>query len=185
MRLTTVSPGTYVDDGLRTIFEGLCQNKDGRGDGTGTIPEKVLADNGEYCFGSIGVWADEKRKVHNEAFQRRYGTGHSSSDLRQLFLSEARRMPIPLEHREKVVCPVLILHGARDTLVSPLKAAEEWRSGFPNAKGGADVKSITDGPHLLSFIDPNIVNRIILAFTSQVLSVDCFAEHARRTSLVR
>ncbi|BGP18483.1 hypothetical protein JCM10213_001201 [Rhodosporidiobolus nylandii] len=158
-------PNTTVAIGLRTILDDLCQNKDGKGDGSGTIPQRALDDNAEYCFG--------------------YGTGHSSIELRQLFLAEANRMPIPAEERAKVTCPVLLLHGTRDTLVSPLSAAEEWQRGFVNAKGGADLKSITDGPHLLSFIDANVVNRILLAFTSQTLSQESLDDHIRRTNVVR
>ncbi|GAA6012202.1 hypothetical protein JCM10207_002758 [Rhodosporidiobolus poonsookiae] len=174
-----------VSIGLCELLAHLCQNKDGKGDGTGTIPEEVLEENAEYCFGNAERKVGELRKVHNEAFQRRYGTGHSSYDLTQLFYSEARRTGIPEEERMKVECPILVLHGTKDTLICPRSAAEEWQRGFPNSKGGAELKPITGGPHLLSFIEGNVVNRIILGFVSQTVTPDTLHDHIRRTSIVR
>lgn len=42
--------------------------------------------------------------------------------------------------------------------------------GFPTAKGGCQLRVIADAPHLLSFVDSNIVDRIILAFSTQSVS---------------
>ncbi|GAA6031644.1 hypothetical protein JCM8097_006563 [Rhodosporidiobolus ruineniae] len=178
-------PGTPVEAGLIAMLDLLCQNKDGRGDGTGTIPEAALDENAVYCFSAVdGFKAADRKKAHNEAFQRRYGTGHSSVDLKHLFLAEAHRVAISASERAKVTCPVLILHGTRDTLVSPLAAAKEWQSGFVNAKGGAELKCISDGPHLLSFVDDNVVNRIILGFLSHTVCPDRFDRHIRCTAVI-
>ncbi|GAA5899724.1 hypothetical protein JCM6882_005422 [Rhodosporidiobolus microsporus] len=178
-------PDTAAHAGLRDLLPDICANKDGNGDGSGTIPPDVLCENSAYAFGDVkglpGV-----RELHNEAFQRRYGTGHTSSlELRHLFMAEAQRRAIPADDLAKVTCPTLILHGTRDTMISPLSAATEWQHALVNVKGGADLKLVADGPHLLSFVEPNVVNRMILGFLSQTVCEDSLHDHIRRTSVVR
>ncbi|KAI5477547.1 hypothetical protein MNV49_006135 [Pseudohyphozyma bogoriensis] len=168
LRLLLASPGRLVETeavkkGLEDMLPLICQNKDGRGDGTGTIPEDVLVENGAYCFSKLDR-AFEKQAEHNMAFQMRYGTGHSSNDVTQCFMSEANRTPIPADIRASLTQPILILQGGNDLTVSPIWAAREWKTGFVNASGGADLRVIEGGPHLLSFVESNIVDRIIVAF---------------------
>ncbi|GAA6060235.1 hypothetical protein JCM10212_003475 [Sporobolomyces blumeae] len=159
---STNSPSQIVSKGLVNLLPRLCANKDGNGDGTGTIPEATLNDNSEYCFGRTSDFSETEglKRVHNDAFQKRYGTGHGSSELCQLFKAESERAPI--DGREDVKCPVLILHGTRDEVVSPLSSAQEWAVSLSDAKGGAQLQEIQDGAHLLSFINHNVVNRTAL-----------------------
>lgn len=68
-------------------------------------------------------------------------------------LSNADRIPPTPAQLASITCPVLILSGTDDRVVSPLAAAEEWKKALKGAKGGATIASITGAPHLLSLTD--------------------------------
>ena len=170
---------SFVSQGLKDMLAEFLANKDGNGDGSGSIPRKVLEENNAYCFGGMTRSLDQMEE-HMRAFQLRYGTGHSSAPINRCFEQEWNRTRIPLEDRQALALPVLILHGAADTAISPASAIDEWRAGFANAKGGVDVRVVADGPHLLSFIDFGIVNRFINGFAGSCLRG--YDDPARRMS---
>jgi dipeptidyl aminopeptidase/acylaminoacyl peptidase len=55
------------------------------------------------------------------------GTGKSAHDINWLFQAVIERKAIPQDLMDKITCPVLILRGSEDSMVSPEKATEEWR----------------------------------------------------------
>ena len=177
-RLEEPSQG-LVSQGLKAMLGEFVTNKDGNGDNSGSIPAKVLKENNAYCFGGMERSLDRVEE-HERAFQLRYGTGHSSAPIAHCFEQEWNRPKIPLADRQALVLPILILHGAADTAISPASAIDEWRAGFTNAKGGVDVRVVADGPHLLSFIDFGIVNRFIHGFAASCLRG--YDDPARRVS---
>lgn len=65
----------------------------------------------------------------------------------------AERKAIPKELLASITCPVLILQGAQDFVVSPIEGAKAWQSQLVNAGGGCDLRIISDGPHLLAYSD--------------------------------
>lgn len=117
------------------------------------------------------------------------GAGHDSHDISHIILSAADRVPPSPAQLASITCPILILSGTDDKVVSPLVAAEEWKKAFKGAKGGATIASITGAPHLMSLSDfvswtrapsfdlpltvllslQSIVNRMIMQFTSRAL----------------
>lgn len=86
------------------------------------------------------------------------GAGHDSHDISHIILSAADRIPPSPAQLASITCPILILSGTDDKVVSPLVAAEEWKKAFKGAKGGATIASITGAPHLMSLSD--FVSRI-------------------------
>lgn len=178
-RLSEDPSESLVARGLKDILSEFLANKDGRGDGSGSILRAVLEENNAYCFGGM-TRSLERVEGHMRAFQLRYGTGHSSAPITHCFEQEWNRTRIPLALRQSLTLPILILHGAADTAISPAPAIDDWRAGFANAKGGVDVRVVADGPHLLSFIDFGIVNRFISGFAASCVSG--YDDPARRVS---
>lgn len=154
----------------------LCINKDGNGDGTGDIEPDVLPLVGDYFIGNAPRLA-ERREAAQAAFAKRCecsfqvrrslrsssadsvlalrtdGAGHDSHDISHIILSAADRVPPSPAQLASITCPILILSGTDDKVVSPLVAAEEWKKAFKGAKGGATIASITGAPHLMSLSD--------------------------------
>lgn len=145
-----------------------CSNKDGKGDGTGALPEEALVIVNNFFFGEVGR-EKERRQGYHDHFQARYGPGIDAHDVERV-VSFFLRKPIPPALRAAVTAPVLIIQGGDDVQVSPLSAAEDWRDGFKSARGGADVRIITGAPHLLMHTDYSIANRFLLAFLARSLS---------------
>ncbi|GAA6036037.1 hypothetical protein JCM8097_006577 [Rhodosporidiobolus ruineniae] len=172
--LLLASPGymaedRHVADMLRQVEDELLVNKDGSGDGSGTLPPQPLDDIAAYFIGGNERIA-QIREVMKEGFQRRYGTGHSAHDVRWLFRAVYLRKPIPADQLANVHCPVLILRGADDKIVCPEVACEEWKNSFVNAKGPIGIHAISSAPSLISLSDSNIVNRIILQFVQRSIT---------------
>ncbi|ORY91588.1 Alpha/Beta hydrolase protein [Leucosporidium creatinivorum] len=157
-----------VNSSLRQLLEMLCLHKDGKGDGTGRIEPDVLPLVGDYFIGNAPRLV-ERRQEAQAAFDKRYGAGHDSHDISHIILSAAHRVPPSPAQLASITCPILILSGTDDKVVSPLVAAEEWKKAFKGAKGGATIASITGAPHLMSLSDFSIVNRMIMQFTSRAL----------------
>ncbi|ORY91587.1 Alpha/Beta hydrolase protein [Leucosporidium creatinivorum] len=155
--LILASPGWMTEDpevknSLRQMLGLICANKDGKGDGTGTIDTEVLRLVVEYFIGHAPR-LDERREAAQVAVQQRYGTGHNSHDISHIILSGADRTPPSPAQLASITCPILILSGTDDKVVSPLAAAEEWKRALKGAKGGATIASITGAPHLMSLSD--------------------------------
>ncbi|KAL8290402.1 hypothetical protein RQP46_002660 [Phenoliferia psychrophenolica] len=133
----------------------VCKNKNGNGDGSGTIDEAEVEVITDFFFGK--VYRDpEVRPVTRAVFQRRYGTGHTSPhDITHIvhFFFRKRISPNDLA---SITCPVLILHGGDDHVVSPKDAAEEWRDALTSAKGGAKLHVVTGAPHKLLLVDASV-----------------------------
>ncbi|GAA5886554.1 hypothetical protein JCM5296_005326 [Sporobolomyces johnsonii] len=167
--LLLASPGWGAEDpqvlaGLSTIQDALFINKKGQGgDDSGRFPAEALTDVCAYLIGAMPRLAPQREEM-SVRFEQRYGAGHSDHDARWLFEAVYQRKPIPQELMDTVRCPVLILRGAEDKLVSPEEACDEWRRAFTNAKGGAAVHAIASAPSLISLSDPGIANRVILQF---------------------
>ncbi|KAI5478211.1 hypothetical protein MNV49_005378 [Pseudohyphozyma bogoriensis] len=138
--IVLVSPGMPAPQmkyqkGREMGLEMACRNKDGKGDGTGTIPDDIL------------------RAVN--------GTGHSSHDLAHL----VHLYDCPTtEEIQSISCPVLILQGDQDEMDNAIGHAEAWRDLLINARGGADLRILAGAPYYLMFVEFNIANRIILSF---------------------
>ncbi|GAA6058873.1 hypothetical protein JCM10212_002817 [Sporobolomyces blumeae] len=149
---------------LADVRDALLVNKAGNGgDGTGTLPEGALEDTLAYFLGSIDRLAKTREEMRVR-LQSRYGTGQREHDIRWLFVAVMDRKAIPQEQMTTIACPVLILRGSEDNIVSPERACEEWRRSFTNARGGASCHVISGAPSLISLSDPNIVNRIAMRF---------------------
>jgi pimeloyl-ACP methyl ester carboxylesterase len=50
--------------------------------------------------------------------------------MRWILLSGADREPPSAAELASIRCPVLILSGSEDNVISPLSAAEEWKASF-------------------------------------------------------
>ncbi|KAM0748906.1 alpha/beta-hydrolase [Meredithblackwellia eburnea MCA 4105] len=132
--LCLISPG-WLKEPPATV-QAMCKewlphatsNKDGKGDGTGRIPEDAMQVVSDYYFGKMNR-EPERRAIFIEAFEKRYGAGHSSHDIRHL-ISMFDREPIPADLVAGINAPVLILQGTDDAVASPMHAAEEWRARF-------------------------------------------------------
>ncbi|GAA5986992.1 hypothetical protein JCM10908_000984 [Rhodotorula pacifica] len=156
---------------LQGVQQGLLVNKDGKGDGSGTLPAESLDDVCAYFIGSherlAGARADMRDRL-----QARYGSGAgpSSHDLGWLFRSSYARQPIPPQLLTTITCPVMILRGADDKICCPLEACEEWTRLLTGVKGDIPIHAISSAPGLLSLSDSNILNRIILQFFQRSLT---------------
>ncbi|GAA5823160.1 hypothetical protein JCM5353_005801 [Sporobolomyces roseus] len=153
-----------VKAALQSVSDALLVNKVGRGgDDTGTLPSGPLEDIIAYFIGSDDRLADAREELRVR-FQQRYGTSKTAHDINWLFVAVYDRKAIPQDLMEKITCPVLILRGSEDNMVSPERATEEWRRSMVKAKGGAAVHVLSGAPSLLSLSDPNIVNRLVMRF---------------------
>ncbi|GAA5927201.1 alpha/beta fold hydrolase [Sporobolomyces koalae] len=161
-----------VRDALLTVSQALFVNKPGRGgDDSGTLPSEPLDDIVAYFISGLDRLADARQELKLR-FQQRYGTGKPLHDSRWLFQSVIERTAIPPDLMARISCPVLILRGSEDNMVSPERATEEWRRALINAKGGANCHVIAGAPSLISLSDPNIVNRIVMRFLLRVEGKD-------------
>ncbi|GAA6010068.1 hypothetical protein JCM11491_005852 [Sporobolomyces phaffii] len=161
-----------VRTALQSVSDALLLNKPGRGgDDSGTLPSDPLDDIVAYFIGGLGRLADAREELRLR-FQERYGTGRPLHDLNWLFQAVIERKAIPQAEMDQVVCPVLILRGSEDTMVSPERATEDWRRAFVNARGGANCHVIAGAPSLISLSDPNIVNRIVMRFLNRAVGKD-------------
>lgn len=140
-----------------------CSNKGKNGDRTGTIPRERLEVISSYFFGDVGDRDVDRKEAFLDNFQRRYGTGRGPEELTTQAHYFQRKM-IPAKQRALVKCPVLILQGGADKMTSPVEEAGKWQDGFVNAKGGADLRTLVDAPHLLAFFSPNVTSRFIQMF---------------------
>ncbi|GAA5975173.1 hypothetical protein JCM11641_004378 [Rhodosporidiobolus odoratus] len=165
--LLLASPGymqepPHVIEMLKQVQDELLINKPGcGGDDSGTFPPEANEALSAYFIGS----SERVRSFRNamkERFQQRYGTGQSMHDVRWLFMAVYDRKPIPKDLLAKLTCPVLILRGGDDKIVSPEPACQEWQKAFVNCKGGAGEFVVHGAPSLISLSDSNLVNRIIL-----------------------
>ncbi|KAL8280046.1 hypothetical protein RQP46_007627 [Phenoliferia psychrophenolica] len=149
--LFLVSPGFLSDPeavGDMMVNEWLpmsCRNKNGGGDGTGDIPEEAMSVVNSFFFGTVDRQGG-RREAYRQHFQARYGTVHDPYEMSRL-IGLFRRPPIPLELRQAVTAPVIIIQ----------------------ARGGADLRVITGAPHLLCLTDYSIANRFMLAFFQRSL----------------
>lgn len=71
--LTNFSPAR-PEGTVRALLDewlpGACSNKEGKGDGTGSVPAIVTADYGAYWFGAVSREV-ERRAVFCDAFEQR------------------------------------------------------------------------------------------------------------------
>jgi pimeloyl-ACP methyl ester carboxylesterase len=132
--------------------------------------------------------------------------------LEQLMFWFKRPLPSD-EVFEKIKCPVLLLGGTRDQTVSSSDALKAWfdllkngerpstffpRGSPPSHKADIlgpwpgsravppedlRIERIVDGPHLLALLEPNRVNRFILAFLKrcEFYAVPCDTSTGRHT----
>ncbi|GAA6012035.1 hypothetical protein JCM10207_005105 [Rhodosporidiobolus poonsookiae] len=166
--LLLASPGWRAEDAgvksaLMDIEEEMFVNKDGKGDGTGSLPAEALENITCYCIGDSARLA-ERRKEMAQYFQERYGTGRSAHDMRFLFTFIYNRNPIPAEQVATVTCPVLILRGSTDNIVCPESACEEWCSALSSARDGCKIHTISSATSNLSLVEGNILSRIMAKF---------------------
>ncbi|GAA5971311.1 hypothetical protein JCM8115_000992 [Rhodotorula mucilaginosa] len=142
----------------------LCaSNKDGNGTGTGEIPEAALAIVADYFFSQTELHPDRRRNFL-ERWQEEQGPGEDMFKLEQLMFWFKRPLPSD-EVFEKIKCPVLLLGGTRDQTVSSSDALKAWFDLLKNVPPeDRRIERIVDGPHLLALLEPNRVNRFILAF---------------------
>ncbi|GAA5896852.1 hypothetical protein JCM6882_005050 [Rhodosporidiobolus microsporus] len=138
----------------------LCHNKTPEGDGS--CPPEALEGIASYFFGSEDRQHDRKIEF-KQAFEKRYGAGFSPHDTLALS-SYGRRAAIPSSLLATVHCPVVVLSGGGDEIVSPRAACEEWVKAFKNAKGGAKLHVVASAPTLMSWTDYSIVNRMLAQF---------------------
>lgn len=163
----------------------MSTNKDGKGDGTGTIESEAQSALGEYMYPLKRL--KDVRVAGEAAFQRRYGTGKSGHDMRWVITSGADRVPPSPEALASITCPVLLLSGTEDKMISPRSAAEEYQAALTGglshlalharddnkltfaiaAKGGAVLHEVSGAPHLMSLCDYSVVNRLIAKFAEQ------------------
>ncbi|KAK4704266.1 hypothetical protein P7C70_g1953, partial [Phenoliferia sp. Uapishka_3] len=171
------SPQAVSDSMINDFLPMFISNKDGRGDGTGSLPEpsiKIVAEARIVELFSAQTWRSDVGTIlsfwpgHNELINSTVtdGTGHSSHDAEHV-IRWFDRQRIPADRLATVKQPVLILAGTADTQVSPLTAAEEWRDSFTSAAGGADLRTISGGPHLALYTDYSVANRFLLAFVTR------------------
>ncbi|POY71044.1 A/B superfamily hydrolase [Rhodotorula taiwanensis] len=134
----------------------LCAaNKDGKGDGSGAIPEDAMAITEHF---------PERQKNFLKRYQEGHGPGEDMFKLEQLIHWFQR--PLPSDDVFAAVrCPVLLLGGTRDQTVSSSDALQAWYDLLRNVpEDDRRIERIVDGPHLLALLESNRVNRFILAF---------------------
>ncbi len=144
-------------------------NKDSNGDRTGTIPQECLDVVSNYFFGAVADRDLDRKEAFLANSQARYGTGKGPEELTTQAHYFQCKM-IPAKQRAQVRCPVLILQGGADKMTSPVEEAQKWQDGFTGAKGGADLRTLVDAPHLLAFFSPNVTSRFILMFVMRCKS---------------
>ncbi|GAA6060029.1 hypothetical protein JCM10212_001026 [Sporobolomyces blumeae] len=140
-----------------------CVNKEGKGDGSGDLPQEALAIVANYFF--CGVDREPERQ---QAFLDRYQYNHRGDEgthiLRQLIHWFKRSRPSS-EVFEKITCPTLIFEGTTDADVSPDDAAKQWYEALSNVDpSDKRIERIHGGTHLLATTDANVVNRVVLKF---------------------
>lgn len=162
-------PEASVSAMMTEFLPSAIVNKDGNGDQTGTIPYDSLAMMNDYFFGDCER-QEERRKIYLDRFQHRYGTNHGSHDITRL-IEFFQRDPIPSSLLAGIKAHILILRGESDQVASPKKAAEEWRDSLKSAKGGVEIQVIKGAPHLLTFTDFSVANRILFLFFSRYATV--------------
>lgn len=179
-----VSPGSPDPRNRKTneevvkLVQGAIANKSGRGDGSGNIPDQVVAGVSSYFFG-VEERFRARREEHAAALQLRYGAGTPENELQGMLQMVTAARDISDELVSTISCPVLILHGGSDS-ASPIAEVHKWQdlmTGVPN--GGADARKIVGAPHILSFCESSIVNRILVSFVSR--SVEQQSEGRWRT----
>ncbi|GAA5988199.1 hypothetical protein JCM10908_002108 [Rhodotorula pacifica] len=138
-------------------------NKFGNGDGSGAIPEAAIAIVADYFFSQTETYP-ERRQNFLKRWNEAHGAGEDMFKLEQLIFWFQRPMPTA-EVFEKITCPVLLLGGTRDQTVSSSDALQAWYNLLKNVPpDDVRIERIVDGPHLLALLEPNRVNRFILAF---------------------
>lgn len=164
---------------MYTIVKWSTENKGGQGDGSGEIPPGALAAMSTYIFGTEERYR-LRREEHAAAVNLRYGSRSPESELVGVLQLIAGARDISDELVATIACPVLILQGEADLYASPIEEARKWQkllTGVPN--GGADTRVVAGGPHILSYSEASIVNRIMLSFVNR--SVEQHSEGRWRT----
>ncbi|GAA5959328.1 hypothetical protein JCM10213_008102 [Rhodosporidiobolus nylandii] len=167
--LLIASPGwrdeeASVKTSLVEVEQAIALNKPGEGgDDSGSLPAEAVEDILCYCIGSSKRMAEQRRKM-GEYFEARYGAGKPAFELRLLFHFVYNRRPIPAEDLARVTCPVLILRGRDDKIVTPVSACEEWQRAFTSAKGGANLVAVSSAPAIISLAEGGILSRLMAQF---------------------
>ncbi|GAA6041889.1 hypothetical protein JCM8097_004533 [Rhodosporidiobolus ruineniae] len=165
--LLLASPGWVVEENsvrqsLLDVETAMFPDKAGETDLSGPLAEEALADITAYCVGGSKRMAAQRQALA-EYFQRRW---KPAWEFRFLFSFVYDRTAIPPEAFEKVTCPVLVLRGGDDGIVSPGEACEEWARSFTKAKGGAALQTVASAPANISLCEGNILSRIQAQFFS-------------------
>ncbi|KAM0748905.1 alpha/beta-hydrolase [Meredithblackwellia eburnea MCA 4105] len=150
-------PQATINAMLNEFLPGAISNKNGNGDGSGTIPDETMQIVSDYYFGKLGREPEvrtylkyallhlqsvltyredslkQRRDLFLKVYQKRYGTSQSAHDVNHV-VNMFNRDPIPPELMATVKAPVLILQGADDAVAAPLQAAEEWQALFTNGE---------------------------------------------------
>ncbi|GAA5823674.1 hypothetical protein JCM11251_000720 [Rhodosporidiobolus azoricus] len=155
-----------VQQSLKDVESAMFVNKNGNGDGSGSLPEEAAEDILCYCVGGAQRMAGTRKEMA-KYFQSRYGTGKPDFEMRFLFTFVWDRKPIPDEQLASLTCPILMLRGGDDGIVCPERAVEEWQAAFLNAKGGAEIHVISGAPAVMSLSDGNVVSRLMGQFFSK------------------
>lgn len=145
--LTDASPVSppQITESFLALAPWFCSNKDGQGDGTGTIPDPVVEILEDYFVGPQDR-VKEYRTQHAAALRFRCeqrttsrllrfsltlpvkdGEGRSSHDALHLVRWGSHRVPFSNEQLASIKVPTLLLQGSADTIVSPLEAVKEWQ----------------------------------------------------------
>ncbi|KAL8290021.1 hypothetical protein RQP46_002960 [Phenoliferia psychrophenolica] len=132
----------------------MFENMDGGGDGTGRIPDDVLAVAHDHYFGSDKRFPDRRDALMRQ-FAARYGTkAKSSHDLRHVLQWWAREA-IPAVELAKIRVPTLLVEGSEDVLTSGPEAVPEWLYSLTSSR--VEVARIEGAPRALLYTDPEKV----------------------------
>ncbi|GAA5868528.1 hypothetical protein JCM8547_003175 [Rhodosporidiobolus lusitaniae] len=180
--LIFVSP-SYIEDKpemvdvLEEEWVPLCaQNKNGNGDGTGRLPDEAIQVVKDYFFGN-STHEPERQQAFLDQYQRQQGVGHDMFKVHQL-ISWFRRKRPPQEVFESVRCPVLLLGGTNDRVVSGVDALLQWEDAFKNVPADKKrIERIQGGTHWLASTDAGLVNRFTLAFLKRLMSTAAALRH--------
>jgi len=166
----------------------VISNKNGKGDGTGRIPDECMVMVREWAFHGAGALHLAKADEFIANFHARCqfatlhclqlpwltlppipspdGPGRPPEDISHMacYFSYA---PIPPARLAAIACPVLILQGEMDVFTSPLEAAEAWRNSLPRARGGAAIHVVAGAPHLLCYFESGVAARIAQQFVTR------------------